>query len=284
MKKILKNVYFSNDHHGVLVGAIELERGVILIDSPLLTDSIRTWITEVDQLDAGPDRLMVYLDAHPDRSLGAILMDIRVLAQKATFADYMKRSAVFKGNKFETGSDWEYYSGFPGIRWQKPTLSFTDRIDLHWGDFGVVIEHHPGPQEGACWVSIPSKRIAFVGDVVVTRQPPFFAEANLPKWIETLDLMLSEKYQDYRFYSSRSGKVDEKDIRNMKKYLVDAKKKMDRLAKRNSKPEDTEKLIGKLLENSNPIAKNKVTYEYRLRYGLKNYYLNNHVIENSEDK
>jgi glyoxylase-like metal-dependent hydrolase (beta-lactamase superfamily II) len=284
MKRILKNIYFSNDYHGVLVGAIELERGVILIDSPLLTDSVRDWMAEVDELDAGPERLLVYLDSHPDRSLGAKLMDIKVLAQKATFDDYRKMSAVFKGNKFETGSDWEFYSGFPGIRWQKPSISFTEDITIHWGALDVVVEHHPGPQDGACWVVVPGKKVAFVGDTVVTRQPPFLAEADLPKWIETLDVMLSKEYKDYRFYSSRSGKVDEKDIRSMRKCLVDMVKRLERLAKRKAKPEDTEKLISKLLDATNPPAKHRVTYEYRLRYGLKNYYINHYVVEDSEEK
>ena len=282
MKKILKNIYYSTDYHGVLVGAIELERGVILIDSPLLIDSVRSWITEVNELDAGPDRIMIYLDAHPDRSLGAKLMDTRVLAQQQTFNDYRKRTAVFKGNKFETGSDWEFYSGFPGIRWEKPSLSFTENITLHWGDLDVVVEHHPGPQDGACWVTIPEKKVAFIGDAVMVKQPPFFAEADLPKWIDTLDVMLSEDFKDYRFFSSRSGKVDEKDIRNMRKCLVDAHKKLERLGKRKAKPEDTERLINKLLENFNPPAKHKITYEYRLRYGLKNYYSNHYIEENPE--
>ncbi len=284
MKKILKNIYYASDFHGVLVGAIELERGVILIDSPLLTDSVRTWTMEVNELEAGPDRMMVYLDAHPDRSLGAKLMDIRVLAQQETSNVYKKRAAVFKGNKSETGSDWEYYSGFPGIRWEKPSISFTEKINIHWGDLEVVVEHHPGPQSGACWVVIPNKRIVFIGDAVMTKQPPFFAEANIPKWVETLDVLLSKEYENFKFFSSRSGKVDEKDIRSMRKYLIDAKKKIERVAKRKGKPEDTEKLINKMLENTNPPVKHKITYEYRLRYGLKNYYANHYVEENPEEK
>ena len=283
MKKILKNIYYSNDFHGVLVGAIAFDRGVILIDSPLLTDSVRTWTTEVNELEAGPDRIMIYLDAHPDRSLGAKLMDIRVLAQHETYVEYRKRSAVFKGNKFETGSDWEFYSGFPGIRWEKPSICFTDKVVFHWSDMEVVIEHHPGPQEGACWVEIPGKKVAFIGDAVMTKQPPFFAKANIPKWIETLDLMLSPEYQDYRFFSSRSGKVNEKDIKSMRKYLVDAHKKIERIAKRKGKPEDTEKLINKLVDNSNSLVKHRITHEFRLRYGLKNYYIKNYIEEFPEE-
>ena len=283
MKKILKNIYYADNHHGVLVGAITTKQGIILVDSPLLTDSVRSYLTDLEGLEAGEDRLIIYLDAHPDRSLGAKLMETRVMAQKHTFDAYKKRSAVFKGNKFETGSDWEFYSGFPGIRWEKPSMSFSEKVELHWGDMLVIAEHHPGPQPGACWVVIPEKKVAFIGDAVMVKQPPFFADANIPEWIEMLDLMLSDEYKDYRFYSSRCGKVDEKDIKTMRKFLLDTHKKLERIAKRKGAPEDTEKLINRMLDNINPPAKQKVTYEYRLRYGLKHYYINQYVVDDAED-
>jgi len=50
------------------------------------------------------------------------------------------------------------------------------------------LEQHPGPSSGAIWVTVPDDKVVFLGDAVLKNQPPFIAHADLPAWIEALEL------------------------------------------------------------------------------------------------
>ncbi|MEK6221268.1 MAG: hypothetical protein N2D54_03385 [Chloroflexota bacterium] len=189
MKKIANGVYIENNFPGVILGAIELPKGILMIDSPPRPDDGRAWQSSLRELKGGQDRILINLDSHPDRTLGTRVMDSAVLAHVDTAEIFKKRPAIFKANNMDSGAEWESCSGLSGIRWYHPTMVFSDKTELHWGGTQVIVEHHPGPEEGASWVVLPELSIAFVGDAVMLKQPPFLANANIPAWIDTLDLL-----------------------------------------------------------------------------------------------
>jgi len=284
MKKIVEGVYTETTYPGVTLGAVVLEHGIILVAAPPSTEDGQAWIRELNSISPGRDRLLVTLDTHPDRTLGARALDCNVIAHESTLGIYKQRPMIFKGQSGQSGSEWEENEGLNGIRWLAPNITFSESSQVHLGDFQVIIEHHPGSEPGASWVVLPQQQIIFVGDTVVVKQPPFLANADLDKWIETLDLLLAREYKDYQLISSRGGIASEKDVRNMRRYLADLKKKLDRLGKRKSKPEDLEKLIPRLLSACESPVKSKRQHTERLRYGLFHYYANHYYpISGSND-
>ena len=98
------------------------------------------------------------------------------------------------------------------------------------------------------------------------------ANANIPAWLECLDILLSKEYKDYKIITSRNGIVKEKEIRKFRKYLNDIYKQLERLGKRKSAPQNTGKLVDKLFAASDAPVKQKTLYAQRLQYGLLNYY------------
>jgi hypothetical protein len=77
MQQIDQSIYIENSYPGVTVGAILFPLGTILIDAPLRAEDARGWLNLLYNLGGKPNRMLVNLDAHPDRTLGARSMECR---------------------------------------------------------------------------------------------------------------------------------------------------------------------------------------------------------------
>jgi glyoxylase-like metal-dependent hydrolase (beta-lactamase superfamily II) len=172
----------------------------------------------------------------------------------------------------EMGASWEDYSDAIGIRWALPDITFLDGLSLHWGGGEVLVEHHPGPTAGACWVTIPSEKIIFVGDALVVGQTPFLANAELVPWLESLEILL-KRYRDYILVAGRGGVATTEDVKIVQKGLKKTLRSMDRLAKRRAAPEATENLIESLMEEFELPGGGRHRDVIRLKYGLYQYYI-----------
>ncbi|NMC12783.1 MAG: hypothetical protein GYA34_07850 [Chloroflexi bacterium] len=272
MQQIKQGIYYEDGYLGVTLGALVLPFGTILIDSPLRPEDARSWRSSLINQRGGSNRVLISLDAHIDRTLGARTMECTIIAHQKAAQIFRNRPNVFKGQGFESGAEWETYLDAIGTRWATPDITFTDRLELHWGGPKVVVEHHPGPSFGASWVIIPDEQIVFIGDAVVLNQPPFLANADLPPWIENLN-DLTTKYSNYLIVSGRGGLVPNEVVRAQHKSLKSILKGLERLAKRNAPPENTESLINNILADSGFAAEKTEQFAQRLRMGLYQYYV-----------
>lgn len=278
MKELVKNIYIEDAYPGVMLVAIVREEGTLLIDAPLRPDDGRSWQSVIYGVGKSNNKLLLNLDSHPDRMLGDRAMDCTVVAQFATHEVAKQRSTIFKSQNFEYGAEWEICGGLSGIRWQHPHLFFSDHLYLNWYD-EIILEHHSGPEEGACWVVLPEEKIVFVGDAVMVAQPPFLAFADIPAWLDSLDILLSEKFENYRVFSSRCGEVDQEDIKNFRNYLKDIFKRIERMGRRGNNPDETRKLIGKFLPKDIIDQTFEALYTKRLKYGMYHYFENHYMDE-----
>jgi hypothetical protein len=117
MKEISRGIYYENSYSGVTLGAILQPQGTILLDAPLRAEEGRTWRSTINNLGASPNRVLVNLDAHPDRTLGARVMDCTIIAHQKTALVFRSRPSVFKGQNADSGSEWETYDEAVGTRW-----------------------------------------------------------------------------------------------------------------------------------------------------------------------
>ncbi len=272
MQPINHNVYIEDHFVGVTLGVINTTRGLIQIDAPPSPEDARSWRAALMNLSGGMDRVLINLDAHPDRTIGARAMDCTVIAQEKTAQTFRSRPNTFKAQGDETGSDWEAIPGLGSVRWAPPELSFADQMTLYWSESPLVLEHHPGPANGAIWVVLPNEQIVFVGDLVLKNQPPFLAGANLPKWMDAINLLLRPEYKGWTVISSRGGAVNANVIQNQLDFLKYTRERLEKMADRKAHPDGTEKLIEPLLKRiKSPAARGK-QYAQRLRYGLHYYY------------
>ena len=283
MDSVSKQVFIEEQYPGVTLGVISNSHGLIQIDAPPSPEDGRSWRASLMGLGSGPERILINLDSHPDRTLGARAMDCSVLAHEKTAQVFRNRPSTFKAQSDETGAIWETIPGLTGIRWVPPEISFTRSINLHWGDITVLLESHPGPHPGAIWVILPEENIVFVGDTVLRNQPPFLAQANIPVWLESLELLQSKEYNDFTVISGRDGVVTAAVIKSQVEFLKDAHKRLEKLSGRKQKPDMTESLIQPLASKFRAPASRQKQFNERLRYGLRHYYARHYQANNKNE-
>jgi glyoxylase-like metal-dependent hydrolase (beta-lactamase superfamily II) len=272
MQEIENGIFIETLYPGVTLGALVFAHGTLLIDAPLRPEDNRSWRAVLINQGSSANRILINLDAHPDRTLGARALECTIIAHQKTAQVFRSRPLVFKGQNIDSGAEWETYSDAVGTRWAMPDITFTNRIFLHWGPPDVVIEHHPGSAPGAIWVIIPDYKIIFVGDAVLHNQPPFLATADIPAWQVALELLLTS-YKDHMIISGREGAVPYEAIRAQNHLLKRIFKGLEKLAKRNAPPGATESLIPSLMGEIDFPAHLEEQYAQRLKHGLNQYYL-----------
>ncbi len=285
MQSIADKVFIEDSFPGVTLGAISAPRGLIQIDAPPSSEDSRIWRASLMNVGAGPDRTLVNLDSHPDRTLGARAMDCTIIAHEKTVQAFRNRPNTFKAQGDETGANWESIPGLGSIRWAPPEISFTQDLILYWSENPIRLQHRPGPAAGATWVILPAEKIVFVGDLALKNQPPFLANANLPEWIDSLKALMDADFKGFTIVSGRGGIVNTQVVRNQLeaiKYLHD---KLEKLSAKNAAPEATEKLVEGLLSGYKVPAARQKHFAQRLRYGLRHYYVRHyHPVNGAEDE
>lgn len=271
MQQIHKNIFIENSFLGVTLGGLVFPHGCIMIDAPLRAEDARAWRSMLFAQRSGGSRLLINLDAHPDRTLGARAMDCPILAHQKAANLFRNRPAVFKGQTVETGAAWEDYGDSVGMRWGTPDLTFTHTMSFNWGGAEILLESHAGPSQGAIWVIIPDEKVVFVGDAVVLGQPPFLAGADIVDWLDSLDTLLST-YRDYTIISGRGGLAPTQSILAQHALLKNTLRGFERLAKRSASADATEDLIPGLMADYKFSPGLEQKYLQRLRHGLYQYY------------
>lgn len=277
MKKISSGVYIEDSYPGVILGAIISGDDLLLIDAPLRPDDGREWLTTIRSEQNAAERTLVYLDSHPDRTLGGRALDSTIIAQEAVGKVFEDRPSIFKAQVPESGTVWETCTGLSGIRWAAPNLAFVNQMQLHRGDTDILLEHRPGPENGSAWVIAPEAGVVFIGDLITVKQPPFLSNANIEAWDQSLEELTSPNFKGYTIISSREGKINEKSIKEMRKFLSGVHKQLDRSARRRSSVDNLEKMVDKLLGSFDFSARYRNQYYQRLLYGLQHLYTNSYL-------
>jgi len=273
MEAIAKNVYIDDRFLGVTLGVISQPRGLIQIDAPPSPEDGRSWRAAMMGMGNGPERVLINLDAHPDRTLGVRAMDCTVIAHEKTAQAFRNRPNTFKAQGDETGANWEAIPGLGSVRWAPPEISFLDQLTLHWSNTPILLESHPGPTPGAIWVILPSEKVVFVGDAVLKNQPPFLAHADLPAWIEMLKMLLEPEYKGFTIVSGRGGVVTPQVVRHQIEVLKRIYDRVEKIGKKKTTANVTDKIADQLLKGFRAPAARQKQYAHRLRYGLHYYYV-----------
>ena len=273
MQELSNHVYIETSYAGVTLGAISWPHGLMLIDSPFRAEDIRLWRSALLNLSGGVDRMLVNLDAHFDRTLGVRSMECTVVGHDKMADIFHNRPVTFKAQGAETGSEWELHNSLGSIRWAPPEITFSDRLAIHWDESPLILESHPGPASGALWAILPAEKILFLGDAVVSNQPPFLGWADLGAWINSLNLLLTPEYGDYLLVSGRGGLVAQQQVRDQQQFLRGVEEQINALAKKNASPEDAAALASGLLKQFVVPLGREAQYEQRLRYGLHHCFL-----------
>ncbi len=272
MQEITPDIFIETNYLGVVLGAINAPHGLILIDAPLRPEDNRTWRSSLLNLSGGVDRMLINLDAHPDRTLGARAMECTIVGQEKIALAFRNRPTTFKSQNSETGADWELIPSLGTIRWNPPEISFSEKMQIHWGDRPILLEARPGPYAGSLWIILPQEKVIFVGDAVLKDQPPFLSHADLPAWIANLKELQAQEYHEYFIVSGRSGLVTQEDVRKQTTYLEKINEVIDQFCEQKLPSESLEKIILEFLSPFQFPSYKSIQFAQRLRWGLTHYH------------
>lgn len=277
MQEVKPGIYFEDSYPGPTIGAILLSRGMLFIDTPLRPEDAHSWKSTLLNRSSGTiHKMLICLDDHPDRTIGANGLGCSILAHRDATDTLKEYSSIFRGQLPESGAVWEKYPETTGLQWVVPDICYSNRIKFHWGDPMVLVEHHPGPRPGASWVIVPSQEVVFIGDAAVRKGPPFLGKADLEAWIDTLDILLKGNYKKYTIISGRGGIIDHTLIKDQRKTLRKIFKRIEKLASKDTSPDDVAELAENFLDDFKPVKEDREFYLQRLQHGLYQYYINNH--------
>ncbi len=271
MQEIAPHVFIETEYPGVTLGAVGWEHGLILIDVPFRSDDIRVWRSAALMLTPSNEHLLVNLDEHYDRTLGSRQIDFVVLGHEKMTQLFKDRPTAFKPQTIETGAEWELHNSLGTIRWAPPEITFSNQMEIHWENNTMILEAHPGPSSAAVWAVLPAEQVVFVGDAVVPDAPPFLSNADLPIWIETLEVLLKPEFRKYTIVSGRGGVISQNDVKNQQKTLEKLGKTMEKLGEKQLDRDEIDKTVQHILKNHDLPKGREQQYFLRLRYGMSQY-------------
>lgn len=271
MRKITKSIYYASSYGSVSVGALVFPEHTLLVDAPLHPENARAWLADLHQAGAGSNRTLLYLDSHPDRTLGGQTLQADVIAHEETARQMSRRAAVFKTIRQESGTDWENTPGLTGLRQTMPRLTFSQAAQLQMGGLELHIELRDGVGPGACWLIVPQEQVLFVGDALTLNEPPFLSHADIPAWLEQLEELQARPYKDFSIIAGRGGKAEGRDIKQLHTWLKDIHGKLRSASRGKNTESEIEKLATRYAERYKPSTKLRTRYIQRLRFGMQEY-------------
>ncbi len=284
MEEIAENVFIEEVYPRVVLGALKLEQGLLLVDSPFRLEDVPSWQSKLSQLGAGMERLLVMLDAHVDRTMTIRAMETNVLAHDNVIEIIRSRSTSSKNQDLEPGPDWTHTEFPAGYRCVKAQMTFTDEALLHWDENPILVTHKPGAHSAGAWLIDEIRKIAFIGDSVLEAQPPFFALADIETWISELNWLQSDRFKNFKLISSRNGVIDLNSVNKMAELLTKTNELMNDLALEDSPLEGIPELASHLLKKLDYDPQSHERYVNRLIWGMEQYYLRNYADQETESK
>lgn len=270
MQEIAKHIFIETQYPGVTLGAIGRKHGLILVDSPFRQDDARSWRSALLNQSGGVARMLIQLDGHMDRTMGAKALECTILSHLDAASAFQNRPASIKAQTTDAGAEWESFNGLGSIRWGTPHITFSEQMIVHWDDCPIRIEHKAGISEGCSWVELTEEKILFLGDAVVSQQTPFLGYANFPEWISHLVNLQSPKYQEYFFVGGRNGLLTQEDIHNQIEFLSLVNDQLLDLASFKGTLDSVSKLVPDLMKKIPGIQPDQYDlYAKRLAYGLQ---------------
>ena len=270
MRKVISGIYYEDQYPGIALGLIETGNGLLLVDTPPRVEDGREWLSAVAELGK-PDYLAL-LDSHPDRVLGARIFDLRRIAHEETLRIIDGWSDTFKGGSNPIGGESDQFKRISGVRKSTPEISFTNQLELFLGNRRIQFWHQPGPTPGAMWVVLQKEKVAFIGDAVTVKEPPYLGEADIDTWLESLDVLRSEELGGFRRVSGRDGRIKRDDVNAMARFLRKIPVRLERLIEEEDREALAEKIARELIDDFSVSSARVELALQRLKAGLLNLY------------
>lgn len=188
MQRIAECVYVETAYHGGNVGCVVTERGLILIDTPMLPRDARHWSDQIARLTSLPILYLVNTDYRPERILGNAFFDAPVVAHELTWEYVSGYGDAFRQQMAELldSVDLEAAAEMSHLELVTPEITFTERMSFEKGFPQVHLIHLGGHTPATIAAYLPDVQILFAGDNVMLDTLPVLIHADTKQWLQAL--------------------------------------------------------------------------------------------------
>lgn len=189
LKEIASNVYVSTVYPGINIGLVVTGHWGIAIDAPPFPSEHQAWRKALRAMGY-PIRYLILTDDHPDRLLGALWVEVPIIAGRGTWQKVRDRGEILPQILVD---DWnrrhavrEKVVPDPETgHLPLPEIVVQGRVTIE-DTVPITVEAVAGPMPGSVWVWLPQQGVLFTGDVVAQSPPGITEVPSFARWLEVL--------------------------------------------------------------------------------------------------
>lgn len=285
MHVLAPDVFVETSFRRVTVGAILTEDGFVLIDTPPFPDDAQRWRAMLAGLSQKPVLAIINTDCHRDRILGNCWFNSRVIvAHEDTIAHVQQIPSNLVDAASETFGPLPVdRSQLTGMRVRLPSVGFTQRMQLRYGQHEILLLAMAGPTTGNLWVQLPEHRILFAGDSVLDNQHPYISGACTKSWLDNLTALRRARFPADCIVPGRGEPTTKDATEFISNYLRLARRRVYSLYRLGRPRADTSTLVAELLEIF-PVPETEGEHvQRRIKLGLDRIYEEFRLSEKASD-
>jgi cyclase len=198
IREISPNVFIETDLHGANVAFIVTGEGVILIDTPMLPNQARFWLSEIKKRTDQEILYIINTDHHRAHVIGdqffptaTVIAHEHAWKEMKSYGDSFRARLInmYRDRIPEAVAEWKQH-----LEIIKPEITFTGRTILYKGDKELHLIPVGGHTPATSVILLPNEKLLFTGDVVITDRPPFLSQGNTKEWLEALTYLRKLNY------------------------------------------------------------------------------------------
>jgi len=283
MEEIAQNIFIEQMYPGLTIGALKFQDRLFLVDAPPRKDELLSWRKKLLAL-GGPYRTMLLmLDTNLDRTLGLHRLDAVTLAHENAIEIINKRASSARLPDLFDGADCNPGDVPDTIEWIEPDITYSTSISVHWDETPLVVTHQAGSHTAGSWLRYDAEKVIFVGDSVMTQQPPFLARGDLDQWLSDLIWLRTGTFSDYTIISSRQGIVNHETIEQMIGLITETKSLVEALVEEGEQSANIPATALTLLKRMKLDKESTAHFQDRVIWGLENYLRHHTSTSTTED-
>jgi cyclase len=208
MKQITANLYCEDrfsmppNFLGCNTSFITTSDGIVMIDTPYMPTKAIEWRNRIDKM--GKLRYIINTDHHPDHTTGNSFFSGTVVSHekhRELFTvdsmvplDTALAEGLIKPDQFTLHhilSDVKKYDPegialMDGYRSRPPSITFSERLNIHLGEYNFNLLYLPGHTQAHIGVYIPQEKVFFSGDNFTNKTQPSLSQSMPLQWVQSL--------------------------------------------------------------------------------------------------
>ncbi len=192
------NGVFARLHEGLTnAGIIVGDDSVLVIDSLRVPSFARDLRADVRRLTDKPVKYVVDTHGHWDHAFGnEEFTDATIIGHVNCRRELEEVGEAWRAGVIARGNEWA--EELKTVRITPPDLTFTDRLELHFGGRRIDLVYlGRAHTSGDIFISLPDDGLLFTGDVAQDGGVPYMLDGYMVDWVQTDTRVLSLPFERF---------------------------------------------------------------------------------------